>query len=83
MKITFGEMPGMSVRGVLVYCHCGHHTALEAHRWRDEVRVSDIEPRFVCAGCGGRGADSGLTSIEATRSLRYRHEKGQPRGALN
>ncbi|WP_247333773.1 MULTISPECIES: hypothetical protein [unclassified Bradyrhizobium] len=57
MKITFGQMRSMGVRGVLVYCHCGHHVALDADRWADEVRLSDIEPRFVCQGCGSRGAD--------------------------
>ncbi|MFK4718915.1 hypothetical protein ABIE89_000015 [Bradyrhizobium niftali] len=30
VKITFGEMRQMGVRGVLVYCHCGHHVALSA-----------------------------------------------------
>ena len=55
LKITFGEMRRMGVRGVLVYCHCGHHTALEADRWGDEVHLSDIEPRFICEGCGSRG----------------------------
>lgn len=57
MKITFGEMRRMGVRGVLVYCHSGHHVALDADRWANEVRLSDIEPRFVCVGCGSRGAD--------------------------
>ena len=37
----------MGVRGVLVYCHCGHHTALDADRWADEVRLSDLEPLRV------------------------------------
>jgi len=57
MKITFGEMRAMGLRGILVYCHCGHHVALRADRWPDDFRLSDIEPRFVCAGCGSRGAD--------------------------
>ena len=57
MKITFGEMREMGVRGVLVYCHCGHHVALDADRWTDETRLSDLEPRFVCIGWGSRGAD--------------------------
>ncbi|WP_247802232.1 hypothetical protein [Bradyrhizobium sp. 191] len=57
LKIAFGEMRGMGVRGVLVYCHCGRHVALDADRWGDEVRLSDIEPQFVCQGCGSRGAD--------------------------
>ena len=26
-------------------------------RWPDELRLSDVEPRFVCAACGKRGAD--------------------------
>ncbi|WP_375309067.1 hypothetical protein [Bradyrhizobium sp. A5] len=50
-------MRAMGLRGVLVYCHCGHHIALNADRWQDEVRLSDLEPRFVCQGCGSRGAD--------------------------
>ena len=59
-KITFGEMRDMGVRGVLVYCadyHCSHSVALSADHWPDEMRPSDIEPRFVCAACGKRGAD--------------------------
>ncbi|WP_311977841.1 hypothetical protein [Bradyrhizobium diversitatis] len=42
MKITFGQMREMGLRGVLVYCHCGHHVALDADQWPDEVRLSDI-----------------------------------------
>jgi hypothetical protein len=59
-KITFGEMREMGVRGVLVYCadyHCSHSVALSADRWSDELRLSDSEPRFVCAACGKRGAE--------------------------
>src|ERR1700747_3233765 len=60
-KITFGEMrDDMGVRGVLVYCadyRCGHSVALSADRWADDVRLSDIEPRFVCAARGRHGAD--------------------------
>ena len=57
VKIIFGEMREMGLRGVLVYCHCGHHVALDADRWPDHVRLSDLEPRFVCQGCGSRGAN--------------------------
>ncbi|MHC2619188.1 hypothetical protein ACVIW2_001220 [Bradyrhizobium huanghuaihaiense] len=57
LKITFGEMREMGLRGVLVYCHCGRQVALGADRRPDEVRLSDIEPRFVCQGCGNRGAE--------------------------
>jgi hypothetical protein len=59
-KITFGEMRDMGVHGVLVYCadhKCSHSVAMNADQWPDDVRLSDIEPRFVCAACGKRGAD--------------------------
>jgi hypothetical protein len=58
-KITFGEMRGMGVRGVLVCCadyRCSHSVALSADAWPDDLRLSDIEPRFVCAACSRRGA---------------------------
>ncbi|WP_342730043.1 hypothetical protein [Bradyrhizobium sp. B117] len=57
LKITFGEMREMGLCGVLVYCHCGHHVELDAGRWPDEMRLSDLELRLVCQGCGSRGAD--------------------------
>lgn len=59
-KITFGEMREQGVRGLLVYCadyHCSHSIAIGADRWPDGVRLSDLEPRFVCGACGHRGAD--------------------------
>jgi hypothetical protein len=60
-QITFGEMRDeMGVRGVLIYCadyHCSHSLAMNGDRWPDELRLSDIEPRFVCRSCGKRGAD--------------------------
>jgi hypothetical protein len=59
-KIILGEMRSTGVRGVLVYCtdyRCSHSLELSAERWADEVRLSNIEPHFVCAACGKRGAD--------------------------
>jgi hypothetical protein len=59
-KITFGEMRSSGVSGVLVFCsdyRCSHSLAMSADRWPDEVRLSDLEARFVCAACGKRGAD--------------------------
>ena len=44
--------PGL-VRGILVYCaeyHCSHSIALDGNARPDHVRLSDLEPRFVCAG---------------------------------
>jgi hypothetical protein len=48
------------VRGVLVYCadfQCSHRVAMNAAQWPDDLRLSDIELRFVYAACGKRGAD--------------------------
>ena len=58
-KITFGELREMGVDEVLIYCanRCGHHTELSADLWPDHVRLSDIEPKFICTGCGKRGAE--------------------------
>jgi hypothetical protein len=59
-KITFGEMRSSGARGVLVYCSdykCSHSTAINADQWSNDVRLSDIEPRFTCQACGQRGAD--------------------------
>jgi hypothetical protein len=60
VKITFAEMRGSGVRGILVYYsdyRCSHSIALMADRWSGDARLSDIEPRFVCTTCGKRGAD--------------------------
>jgi len=61
-KITFGEMRAGGVRSVLIYCsdhRCSHCLTVEAcaDRWPDDVRLSDIEDKFVCTACGKRGAD--------------------------
>ena len=59
-KITFAEMRDMGVRGLLIYCQdytCSHSLAISIDAWPDDLRLSDIEPRFVCKACGKRGAD--------------------------
>ena len=60
-KITLGEMrSGGGPTGILVRCadyRCSHSVTMSADSWPDEVRLSDIEPRFVCKACGKRGAD--------------------------
>ena len=59
-KITFAEMRNMGVRGLLIYCadyRCSHSIAISGDAWPDDVRLSDIEDRFVCRACGLRGAD--------------------------
>ena len=59
-KITFADMREAGVRGLLVYCadyHCSHSIALSGDAWPDNLRLSDLEPRFICSACGRRGAD--------------------------
>jgi len=46
-------MRQMRVRGLLVYCSdykCSHWGNISADRWRDYVRLSDLEVLFVCSG---------------------------------
>lgn len=63
-KITLSEMRESGVRGLLVYCSdfkCSHWVRLSAEdcdRWLNDVRLSDLEPLFVCIACGQRGAEA-------------------------
>jgi len=60
-------MRDMGVRGLLIYCtdyKCSHSVAISGDRWPDHVRLSDIEPLFVCKACGRRGADVRPVSFE-------------------
>jgi hypothetical protein len=53
-------MRAAGVRRVLIYCRdlrCSHLNIVDADRWPDELRISDIEDKFVCMACGKRGAD--------------------------
>jgi hypothetical protein len=57
-KITFGEMRSSGVRDVLVYSRdhrCSHYIAISANRCADHIRLSNIEPGFVCSACCKRG----------------------------
>ena len=60
-KITLGEMRSDNgPRRLIVYCSdfkCSHSVVLDAAPWGDDVRLSDLEPRFTCRACGRRGAD--------------------------
>jgi hypothetical protein len=60
-KITFGEMRACGgSTGILVYCtdyRCSHSIEMPGDLWPDDLRLSDIEPRFICKACGKRGAD--------------------------
>jgi hypothetical protein len=59
-KITLADMRDMGVRGLLIYCSdykCSHLITMSGDRWPNDMRLSDLEPRFVCSRCGKRGAD--------------------------
>jgi hypothetical protein len=59
-KITFADMRDQGVRGLLIYCadyRCSHSLAIGGDRRPDDLKLSDIEPRFICGACGHRGAD--------------------------
>lgn len=59
VKITFGELREMGVRGVLIYCSdhkSTHWIAISADRWPDYVTWSD-DDKFTCKSCGKKDAD--------------------------
>ena len=60
---------------VLIYCRdqrCGHLIEISTDRWPDYVRLSDIEPHFVCTRCGHRGAEVRPKFSWPIRSVRRR-----------
>src|ERR1700738_2006218 len=84
-KITFGDMRASGVRGLLIYCSdykCSHGTPISGDRWPDDVRLSDIEPRFTCQACGRKGADVrpdfGWEEAARRATISGRHTAGQP-----
>jgi len=57
-KLTLGEMRSSGARRVLVYCsdhRCSHSVNIDADRWTDDVRLSDVEPLFTCTARRKRG----------------------------
>jgi hypothetical protein len=59
-KITLGEMRQLGPTRLIVYCSdykCAHSVVIDAGRWGDDVRISELEPKFTCWACGHRGAD--------------------------
>lgn len=58
-EITFAYMHSGG-RGPLVYG--ADYRCATTSRWRrppstNEIRLSDLEPKFICQNCGERGAD--------------------------
>jgi hypothetical protein len=57
-KITFAELRSSGVRGLLIYCadyRCSHYIAVSGDQWPEDVRLSDLEPKY--SACGKQVAD--------------------------
>jgi hypothetical protein len=71
-KITLGEMRESGPTRLLVYCgdyKCAHSRVMDVGHWPDDVRLSDLEPKFTCKACGHRGADvRPLFAVDQTAS---------------
>jgi hypothetical protein len=59
-EFTFEELRACGVRDVLICCpdyRCGHLAAINADRWSDDLRLSDIRQLFTCQACGRKGVE--------------------------
>jgi hypothetical protein len=59
-KITFAQMRNGGGRGLLICCsdyRCNTLVTLSGDRWPVDIRLSDLEPQFVCWAYGKRGTD--------------------------
>ena len=50
-------MPDERTLAIILPTYCSHSIAISADQWPDDLRLSDIEPRFACKASGKRGAD--------------------------
>jgi hypothetical protein len=44
-------------RFVVYDYHSAHSVVIDTDRWSDDIRQSDLEPKFTCQACGRRDAD--------------------------
>jgi hypothetical protein len=59
-------MRDMGVRGLLIYCSdykCSHLITMSSDCWPDDVRLSDIEDRFICSAAASAVPTCGRISI--------------------
>jgi hypothetical protein len=75
MKVQLDNIRANGVRDLLIYCsnapHCWHHATINADRWPDDVRLSDLEPLFVCTQCGAIGAEARPDYGHVTKHMTY------------
>ena len=59
-KSLSGKCGNRGPTRLIVYCgdyKCAHSVIIDAGRWGDDMRISELEPKFTCRACGHRGAD--------------------------
>lgn len=84
-KITFAEMRAGGVRGLLICCSdykCSHWTAISGDGWPDDVRLSDLEPKFTCQACGRPTSDQIGGQLRPMPDKGWSREFDDPRGFL-
>jgi hypothetical protein len=60
VEITFAKMRDSGVREILIYCsdyRCSNSMLLMADHRPGDVRLANIEMRFVCSVCGKRAVE--------------------------
>ncbi|WP_271596994.1 hypothetical protein [Bradyrhizobium sp. CCBAU 45384] len=84
MKITLGDLRSTGVRDLIVFCQdywCSHNVKLPAEyvdRWPDRIRISQLEPRFVCTACGMRGSNIVAGSNGTAQAILPRKKRTAP-----
>jgi hypothetical protein len=71
LKTKKWRVPDERTLAIILATYCSHHIAISADQWPDDVRLSDIEGRFLCKACGNRGADIRPNFSEGKMSLGY------------
>jgi hypothetical protein len=41
----------VGIRGSIADYRCAHHVEMNAELWPDDIRLSDLEPKFTCQVC--------------------------------
>jgi hypothetical protein len=75
MKIQLANMRENGCRDLLIYCanapRCWHSAKINADRWGDEIRLSDLEPLVVCTARGAIGSEVRPDYNHLTKHVTY------------
>jgi endoglucanase len=72
IKISFGQMRGQGLRGILVYsadCHCSHPTVISTDRWSDGRRSCDFSGLYTDIRSALRTGASALVGAIAIAAI--------------